>query len=147
MVASDISEQLRSSACGLGSITTFSFGCNLMHFCLNSSARSRSMSETKSVSIPGKAAFRKRSISKLMTPQPSSPTAETSSSCRQRAARAALAAVRLALMIEPSMIASGRPLSVEFNTMTAEARSSPFSRFPGNEDTHLMPAAAKSPPR
>jgi cysteine synthase len=52
-----------------------------------------------------------------------------------------------ALMSEPSKIASGLPVKAELRTRTAEARSRPRSRFPGNEEIHFIPATSKSPPR
>ncbi len=63
------------------------------------------------------------------------------------AARAALAAVRLALIREPSSKTSGRPVSTELRTMTAEARAIPLSTFSGKEEIHLMPATGSEPPR
>ena len=54
-----------------------------------------------------------------MTPRQSAGSPFT----RYCAARAALAAVRFALMIDPSMMTSGRPVSVEFRITTADARS------------------------
>jgi len=57
------------------------------------------------------------------------------------------AAVRFALMADPSMMANGRPVCTELRIMTAEARSSPCSRLPGKDAIHLMPLTSKSPPR
>ena len=60
---------------------------------------------------------------------------------------AALAAVRFALIEEPSMKAYGLPVSSELRTTTAEARSSPLRTLSGNDETHFIPATSKSPPR
>jgi hypothetical protein len=63
------------------------------------------------------------------------------------ASRAALAAVRFALIIEPSRNASGLPVRVELSITTAEARSRPTLMLSGKEETYFTPATLKSPPR
>src|SRR6185436_18028466 len=98
--------------------------------------------------MPDHSAKRKRATSKLIRPHPINPTwVVFLPSCKHRAARAALAAVLLALMIELSAIISGLPVCDELMIKTAEARSSPISRFPGKEDIHFTPAMLTSPPR
>jgi len=69
------------------------------------------------------------------------------SGCREAAARAALAAVRLALIIDPSRIACDLPVRVELMMITADARSIPKARLLGKELIHLIPEMSKSPPR
>ena len=65
-------------------------------------------------------ATRKRRISRLITPQPTTPIDAVSPvEARCLAAKAALAAVRRALINEPSSKTSGRPVSTELRTMTA----------------------------
>ena len=76
--------------------------------------------------------------------------AEEAGACPSRSTRApkaALAAVRRALISEPSRIAVGRPVPVSLRISTAEARGMPFSRLAGNEETHFSPATSKPQPR
>ena len=83
-----------------------------------------------------------------MTPVPISPAAGVGRPRRSsRAARAAEAAVRRALISELSRIASGSPVWALLRISTAEARARPFSRLPGNEATHFIPATSKPSPR
>ena len=58
------------------------------------------------------------------------------------AARAALAAVLLALMIELSSIVSTRPSVILFITRMAEALSLFKYIFSGKEDIHFKPASS-----
>src|SRR5947208_579315 len=100
------------------------------------------------VSTLGNTARRNRAISKLIKPHPIIPTLRASLPLsRHWAARAALAAVRFALIADPSSTASGRPVCGEFKITTAEARSTPRFRLSGNEETHLTPAIRQAPPR
>src|SRR5207249_1009763 len=97
--------------------------------------------------LGAKAVFRKWRISALINPHPITPIEGGGSWTRHFAASSALAAVRFALMIEPSRMASGTPVSAEFNTRTAEARSRPLSELAGKEAIHLIPATGRPPPR
>src|SRR5262249_41683958 len=117
------------------------------HDCLNCAARSGLRSYTKMVLSDGNNDCKNRWISKLMRPQPRTATDEMSFDASTLAASAALAAVRFALMIEPSMNASGRPVRTQLRMIAAEARSRPDSRFAGKDETHLIPATSKSPPK
>ena len=74
------------------------------------SARSALRSHTTTCSIAGHTCSRKRSVSRLIAPHPSSPTLTGgTTSWSARAASAALAAVRLALTTEPSTIGRRSP--------------------------------------
>ena len=81
----------------------------------------------------------------MITPHPTSPI-DAGAPAIAAAASAALAAVRAALMRAPSSSATGRPVSIEFRTITADARGRPRARLPGNDAIHLMPATGVSPP-
>lgn len=126
---------------------TLTDGTSAAQVPVNASARAGSMSWTTASRSSGRAAARKRRISRLMTPQPTRTTPVGGAcSVSTRAASAALAAVRLAEMTEPSRKAVGRPFSRELRVMLALARSMPAATLPGNEAIHFIPATGDEPP-
>src|SRR5947207_1153935 len=145
VVANEINEELRRASSTEPTATAFSPGNCSSLWALNRRARFRSKSYIYKVTSAGKTALRNLAISILITPQPIMLAADISWFCKRRAPRAALAAVRFALTIDPSMTALGRPVTKEFRTMIADARSRPLSIFLGNEDIHLIPAVCVAP--
>jgi hypothetical protein len=117
------------------------------HFSRKDAARCTSVSNTSNFFGTPNTARRKRNTSRFISPHPTRPMASWADlETRCVAANAALAAVRWALIFDPSSRTCGLPVSTELRTMTADARSIPRSTFSGKEAIHFMPATGSKPP-
>src|SRR2546422_5911204 len=77
-----------------------------------------------------------------MSPVPTNPTRVGGSWARKRAASAADAAVRAALITEASRQAYGYPVPGSLRTRTPDARGSRASTFCGKLEIHLTPSTS-----